>query len=477
MRLGGIEAEEARDRARLRTGSAATSAGYRSVHVIAGSIAANGTPSTAARQTAPPPSEMPDRADVLSRRRRPRGRASRTGLARPASSRGPSSETSPPDCPWPRASKVEHGVALSTRGTLRDPVHVRARPAEAVEHHDRGPAARGRRPVGHVQRRRRARRRRPSQRRVRRSSAARRQRRRCAGACGSDNNEERAGARPRRRRSRTAAAPTIGLDGSAASRRVRLGRGRPDRPARVPRHDAARGLRLPRRPRAPARTGRGRSPRCAASRARSARYLEGQGVKLIVVACNTATSAALPQLQESSTVPVVGVITPEAHAAVQATRNRRVGLLATRGDGDARAATQSSCTRSTPASSFFPVACPRLVPLIESDDPSPARRPSRPCASTRAPLQGGGRRHRHPRLHALPADPPDPPARLRPRRDARLLRRGDGARGRRDARAQGDRERRGARGRRTASSPPATRRCSARSASASCSSRSARSST
>jgi len=39
-------------------------------------------------------------------------------------------------------------------------------------------------------------------------------------------------------------------------------------------------------------------------------YLEGQGVKLIVVACNAATSAALPALQESLSVPVVGVITP-----------------------------------------------------------------------------------------------------------------------------------------------------------------------
>src|SRR3954453_23762158 len=48
-------------------------------------------------------------------------------------------------------------------------------------------------------------------------------------------------------------------------------------------------------------------------------YLEGQGVKLILVACNTPPSAALPELQESLSVPVVGVITPEAHAAVQAT--------------------------------------------------------------------------------------------------------------------------------------------------------------
>ena len=64
-------------------------------------------------------------------------------------------------------------------------------------------------------------------------------------------------------------------------------------------------------------------------------FLQDQGVKLVVNACNTATSAALPQLQEELDVPVVGVITPEAHAAVQATRNRRVGLLATEGTVDA----------------------------------------------------------------------------------------------------------------------------------------------
>src|SRR5205823_1524063 len=58
-------------------------------------------------------------------------------------------------------------------------------------------------------------------------------------------------------------------------------------------------------------------------------YLEAQGVKLILAACNAATSAALPELQAELDLPVVGVITPEAHAAVQATRNRRVGLLAT----------------------------------------------------------------------------------------------------------------------------------------------------
>ena len=69
-------------------------------------------------------------------------------------------------------------------------------------------------------------------------------------------------------------------------------------------------------------------------------------------------------------MPVVGVIAPEAHAAVLATRNRRIGLLATRGDGRERAATTQlvrDARRGRARSS--PVACPRLVPLIESDDP------------------------------------------------------------------------------------------------------------
>ena len=52
-------------------------------------------------------------------------------------------------------------------------------------------------------------------------------------------------------------------------------------------------------------------------------------MKLIVVACNSAAAAALPQLQASFATPIVGVVMPGARAAVQATRDRRVGLMAT----------------------------------------------------------------------------------------------------------------------------------------------------
>src|SRR6187455_2820810 len=97
-------------------------------------------------------------------------------------------------------------------------------------------------------------------------------------------------------------------------------------------------------------------------------YLEAQGVKLVVAACNAATSAALPELQERLEVPIVGVITPEAHAAVQATRNRRIGLLAT--EATVQAGRYAELVHALDAGvRLSAVACPRLVTLIESDDP------------------------------------------------------------------------------------------------------------
>ena len=97
-------------------------------------------------------------------------------------------------------------------------------------------------------------------------------------------------------------------------------------------------------------------------------YLAAQDVKLIVVACNAATSAGLPDLQEALDVPVIGVITPEAHAAVQATRNRRIGLLATQ--ATVTAGRYEALVRTLDAGArVTAVACPKLVPLIESDEP------------------------------------------------------------------------------------------------------------
>ena len=98
------------------------------------------------------------------------------------------------------------------------------------------------------------------------------------------------------------------------------------------------------------------------------RFLVGEDVKLILVACNAATSAALPELQAELEVPVVGVIVPEAHAAVQATRNRRIGLLATQ--ATVTAGRYDRLVRTLDAGAeLIAIACPTLVPLIEGDDP------------------------------------------------------------------------------------------------------------
>jgi glutamate racemase len=98
------------------------------------------------------------------------------------------------------------------------------------------------------------------------------------------------------------------------------------------------------------------------------RYLQRRGVKLVLVACNSATSAALPELQEALSVPVVGVIQPEAHAAVQATRNRKIGLMATKATVEAGRYAEFVAALDAGAE-LIALACPRLVPLVEGDDP------------------------------------------------------------------------------------------------------------
>jgi glutamate racemase len=97
-----------------------------------------------------------------------------------------------------------------------------------------------------------------------------------------------------------------------------------------------------------------------------ASYLEQLGVKLILAACNSATAVALPLLQERLGVPVVAVLAPEAHAAVQATRNRRIGVLAT--EATVRSGRYAAAVNALDAGAHVvSVACPQLVPLIESD--------------------------------------------------------------------------------------------------------------
>ena len=90
-------------------------------------------------------------------------------------------------------------------------------------------------------------------------------------------------------------------------------------------------------------------------------------VKLILVACNPRPRPRC-RCCRRATVPVVGVLTPEARAAVQATRNRRIGVLATEATVEA-AATPQAVHLLDAGVHVVEVACPKLVPLIEAGAP------------------------------------------------------------------------------------------------------------
>ena len=91
------------------------------------------------------------------------------------------------------------------------------------------------------------------------------------------------------------------------------------------------------------------------------------GVKLIVVACNSATAAALSQLQASFSTPIVGVVMPGARAAVQATRERRIGIMAT--EATVRSNAYQNALHSLDAGlEVSAVTCPLLAPLIQDGD-------------------------------------------------------------------------------------------------------------
>src|SRR5919106_5582303 len=93
-------------------------------------------------------------------------------------------------------------------------------------------------------------------------------------------------------------------------------------------------------------------------------YLIGMDVKLVVIACNTATAAALRATQRSFDVPILGVVEPGARAAVEETRNRRVGVLATQ--LTARSAAYRRAVHALDAGiQVYEQACPEFVPLIE----------------------------------------------------------------------------------------------------------------
>jgi glutamate racemase len=93
-------------------------------------------------------------------------------------------------------------------------------------------------------------------------------------------------------------------------------------------------------------------------------FLLEQGVKAVVVACNTATAHALPMLRDALDVPVIGVVEPGARAAVRATRSGRIGVIGTAGTIRSGAYVRA-IHQEAPDASVVALPCPLFVPLVE----------------------------------------------------------------------------------------------------------------
>ncbi len=94
------------------------------------------------------------------------------------------------------------------------------------------------------------------------------------------------------------------------------------------------------------------------------RFLSSKDIKLLVIACNTASSISLVSIKTSIPIPVIGVIEPGARAAVRATRNKKIGIIGT------EATIQSGSYKKSIEAidggvDVFSFPCPLFVPLVE----------------------------------------------------------------------------------------------------------------
>jgi glutamate racemase len=94
-------------------------------------------------------------------------------------------------------------------------------------------------------------------------------------------------------------------------------------------------------------------------------WLLAQDVKLLVLACNTATARALDAVRERMVLPVVGVVRPGAVSATAATRSGAVAVIATAGTVES-GAYPAAIAEAQPATRVAQLACPELVPMVEA---------------------------------------------------------------------------------------------------------------
>ena len=94
------------------------------------------------------------------------------------------------------------------------------------------------------------------------------------------------------------------------------------------------------------------------------RFLKTKEVKAIVIACNTASALALDAVRDEYDIPILGVVVPGARAAVEATVNKKVGVVGT--DATVQSGVYTKTIREMdPAVEVIEKACPLFVPLVE----------------------------------------------------------------------------------------------------------------
>ncbi|MFQ3574146.1 MAG: glutamate racemase [Thermodesulfovibrionales bacterium] len=95
-----------------------------------------------------------------------------------------------------------------------------------------------------------------------------------------------------------------------------------------------------------------------------ANFLFGRGIKLLVIACNTASAISLEYIKELIPVPVIGVIEPGAISAVSQTKNKKVGIIGTEATIKSMAYKKAIHALDSTIE-VFSKACPLFVPLVE----------------------------------------------------------------------------------------------------------------
>ncbi|MBP3475982.1 MAG: glutamate racemase [Lachnospiraceae bacterium] len=94
------------------------------------------------------------------------------------------------------------------------------------------------------------------------------------------------------------------------------------------------------------------------------RFLQTQQVKAIVVACNTASAYALDELEKEVDIPIIGVVKPGAKAAIDATKNGKIGVVATEATINSGIYNRY-IQENDPNAQVLGKACPLFVPLVE----------------------------------------------------------------------------------------------------------------